>query len=138
MKRLDFGGLAVGVALGAGAMVLMGQTETRPAPFQNQSVQDVLYPRRQEGVTILGDGTSLAPFKLDMEELMPLVDPDQNTPGRYQVLELGDKGEFLLLDTANGLTRHFTEGGQRLRIYNARVPNHVITTRVRLHSELVD
>lgn len=138
MKRLDYRALAAGVALGGAAMLLMGQTATeRPTPFQNQSVDEILFPRRQEGIVVLGDGTALAPAKTDVEELMALVNKNDTEVGRYQAVALGAGNNFVVIDTQNGLTRAYLDE-TRMLLYNVRVPNHVIETRVRKHTGLVD
>ncbi|MBX3727633.1 MAG: hypothetical protein KF858_00480 [Candidatus Sumerlaeia bacterium] len=147
MKRLDFRSLAVGCLVGGAAMLLLGQTADTPTrPFASLSVEKVLFPRRQEGVRIVGSGTTLAPRRTDAEDLLPLVDVAETQENRYQALMLGSDGDFMVLDSRTGVARAFRtvelENGQRqvqrVELYNAKVPNHIIEAPVRRHTDLVD
>lgn len=121
------GGILMGVAVAAALGAV-------PRPYKGTgAVDDLLFPRRQEGIAIAGSGVIFAGAETELEDLPPFPELDESRTGRFEAIALGGgEGGFLILDTQTGLVQHFTPD-DKVRLYNARVPNHAIEAPVRTH-----
>lgn len=124
--RYLVGGLLIGAMLVAGI-------GTSSGAFSSRSVEDINFPRRQSGITIVGDSTTLATTSTRLEDLPRLVERGETDTRRFEVIPFGTSNEeFLLLDTRSGLVRRYT--GNSVTIYSATVPNHTIRAPIQRHS----
>lgn len=124
--RTLMGGMLIGAMLVAGI-------GTSTSAFRSRSVEDINFPRRQSGITLVGDATTLATTSTRLEDLPRLVERGETDAGRFEVIPFGTSNEeFLLLDTRTGLVRRFD--GTTVTLYSSTVPNHIITAPIQRHS----